>query len=275
MNEILWAHSFDDFSCSHTLDRVPRDNAPMHTHDIIEIYYFICGNCTYMIEGTAYALRAHDILFTRPLEAHKLIVNSSDVPYKRMVISISVDLFRSLDPDHLLFDAMMTRPLGTGNRFTSADFGHNLCVELMQHMARHGSDMDRAQMLGILMFVCAEASRVLRNKTTVPRASDISIQLIDYVNEHLFSDISPAKISHAFYLSQSQINRIFKSYTGSSVRQYIAVKRLLTARDRIRSGIPAAEACFECGYNDYSTFYRAYIKEFGHAPQEDKKAAVK
>ena len=274
MTEILWSHKFGDFCCSRTLDRVPNHNGPMHTHDFIEIYYFISGDCTYMIEGTAYKLKPHDIVFKRPLEAHMLIVNSSHAPYERMGISIPVDLFRTIDPDNTLFELLMSRPLGTDNRFTSAEFEHTLCDELMQTLAKNGGNMSKVEILSVLLFVCAEAARVLRNIRTSKRSSDLGARLIDYVNEHLFSDISLERVSSAFYLSQSQVNRIFKAHTGSSLWRYIGVKRLLTARERIRSGIPAATACYECGYNDYSSFYRAYLKHFGHPPQDDKKTAV-
>lgn len=274
MNQVLWSQHFDGIACSRTLDPDPVNNSPMHTHDHIEIYYFISGNCTYMIEGTAYLLKPHDILFKRPLEAHMLVINSRDVPYERVGISIPLELFRAIDPDNTLFEAMMSRPLGTGNRFTSADFGHNLCTEMMNRLANNGGNMDRTEILSILLFVSSEASRVLRHKRVAGRPSDVSTRLIDYVNEHLFSDISLEAVSNAFFLSQSQINRLFKANTGSSLRQYITVKRLLTARDRIRSGVSAVEACFSCGYNDYSAFYRAYIKQFGHPPQDDKKATI-
>ncbi|MBP3435560.1 MAG: helix-turn-helix domain-containing protein [Clostridia bacterium] len=271
MHKVFWSHDFGNFCCNHTLDEPPEDNCPMHTHGFMEIYYFISGNCTYTVEGTAYALKPHDILFKRPLEAHKLTVNASDVPYERIGISLPVDLFQALDPENTLFAPMMTRPLGTGNRFTSADFGHNLCTEMMERLAKNGRDMTQAEIVSVVLFVTAEASRVLRSKTEIKRASDTSTRLIDYVNDHLYGDISLAKVSREFFLSQSQINRIFKANTGSSLGQYVTAKRLLTARDRIRSGIPAAEACYTCGYNDYSSFYRAYVKRFGHTPMTDKK----
>ncbi len=270
MHTILWSHKFDNFFCSHTVDDPPQTNSPMHTHERMEIYYFISGKCTYTIEGTAYALKPHDILFKRPLEAHKLTVNSDDVPYERIGISLPIDFFQSLDPDNTVFAPMMTRPLGTGNRFTSMDFGHGLCTEMMERLSKNGGEMTHAEILSIVLFVTAEASRVLRSKTEIKRASDTATRLIDYVNEHLFEDISLSGVSERFFLSQSQINRIFKTNTGSSLGQYVTTKRLLTARDRIRSGIPVSEACFTCGYNDYSSFYRAYLKYFGHTPMTDK-----
>ncbi len=270
MHKVLWVHDFGDFCCSHTIDEPPENNCPMHTHEFMEIYYFISGDCTYTIEGTAYSLKPHDLLFKRPLEVHKLTVNNVDTPYERMGISLPLDFFQTLDPENTLFSPMMTRPLGTGNRFTSADFGHTLCTEMMDRLAKNGGEMNRAEILSILLFVVAESSRVLRNKTATKRTSSTATKLIDYVNDNLFDNISIAQISRKFFVSQSQINRIFKANTGSSLYQYITTKRLLTARNYIRSGIPAAEACYTCGYNDYSSFYRAYMKRFGHTPIIDK-----
>lgn len=274
MTEILWEHNFPDFYCNHTVDRLPGRRNSMHTHTELEIYYFISGNCTYVIEGTSYALKPHDIVFKRPLEAHMLVNNSREVPYERMGFTIPIDLFHSLDPENTLFSDMMTRPLGTRNRFTDNDFGHTLCTELMEHMARNGATMERTEILGSLLFIVSEAAHVLQNNTAVKRSANIGTQLIDYVNEYLLTNISLDNISNTFFLSKSQINRIFKAHTGSTVVRYLTTKRLLTARDRIRSGVSASEACFACGYNDYSVFYRAYIRQFGISPQADKQAAT-
>ncbi len=271
MHQELWSRGFEGFEIVHRLDVQPENSCLMHTHDVLEIYYFISGNCTYLIEGTAYPLQPHDILFKRPLEAHKLIVNSPDVPYERIGITLPITAFQSVDPDNTLFAPMMARPLGSDNRFTSADFGHNHCADLMQYLSKHGAELDTPTLTSMVLFICSEASRVLRTRGTTKRQSDAATRLIDYINQHLFTDISLEKVSHALFLSQSQINRILKSNTGSSLRQYVTIKRLLTARDRIRSGATANEACYECGYNDYSAFYRAYVKQFGHAPQEDKR----
>lgn len=244
----------------------------MHTHDVLEIYYFLSGDCTYLIEGTAYHLRPHDLIFKRPLEAHKLIVNSSDVPYERVGITLPVTLFDSLD-DGTLFQAMAERPLGTGNRFTADDFGHTLCTDTMQQIVRRGEVMTRTELLSHIFLIVTEADRVLRQKRETPEQErhigSVATRLIDYTNEHLYTDITLKGLGEAFFLSYSQINRIFKQYTGSTAGQYIAAKRLLTARDAIRRGTAPTDACYACGYNDYSAFYRAYTHYFGHSPKRD------
>lgn len=272
----LWVRQFGDICCRYTLETEPQSTCLMHTHDTLELYYFLSGDCTYLIEGTAYTLHPHDFIFKRPLEAHKLIVNSSEVPYERIGITLPITLFDPIDDDNL-FKAMSERPLGTNNRFTAEDFGHTLCTDTMMQILRRGETMTRTEFLSHIFLVLTEADRVLREKGSIPKKESntpsVATQLIDYTNEHLYTDITLRALSDVFFLSYSQINRIFKQYTGSTAGQYIAAKRLLTARDRIRRGIPPADACYTCGYNDYSAFYRAYKQYFGHSPKSDLNAS--
>ena len=69
-----------------------------------------------------------------------------------------------------------------------------------------------------------------------------------------------------FFISKSQLCRLFKKATGSTLWQYITIKRLTKARLMLREGEKPTKVCFACGFNDYSTFYRAYIKYYGHGP---------
>jgi len=89
------------------------------------------------------------------------------------------------------------------------------------------------------------------------------------VNRHLFEDISLQEVADRFYRSRSQISRIFRRATGSSLWDYVTLKRLLAARAMIQRGEPAGAACMACGFADYSSFFRAYRSRFGHPPKED------
>ena len=268
----LWVRQFGDICCRYALETEPQSTCLMHTHDTLELYYFLSGDCTYLIEGTAYRLRPHDLIFKRPLEAHKLIVNSSTIPYEPIGITLPLTLFDSVD-DGSLFQAMTERPLGTNNRFTAEDFGHTLCTDIMTQILQRGATMTRTEFLSHIFLILTEADRVLREKGTVSKSESytpsVATRLIDYTNEHLYTDITIQTLGEVFFLSYSQINRIFKRYTGSTAGQYIAAKRLLTARDRIRQGTTPADACYACGYNDYSAFYRAYTRYFGRSPKSD------
>lgn len=271
MTENLLRFREKNFQLHHKIDRIPPNNSIMHAHDDIEVYYFISGDCYYLVEGTKYRLKTGDIMIMRPLEAHSLIVCSDKVPYERIVANVNPDLLKGLDPDGQILSHLFGRPLGTLNRFDSAVFSHSLCSDSFAMIATHGHDMGRLDLLSRVMLVLTEADRAIKRLSPEQRKDNIGDLLIDYVNQNLFRNVSLQQISDVFFLSQSQINRIFKKNTGSSIGQYIAAKRLLTARNRIRAGEPAVKVSEECGYRDYSAFYRSYCTKFGCSPQEDKK----
>ena len=94
-------------------------------------------------------------------------------------------------------------------------------------------------------------------------------QLVAYVNEHLFEDISLQSVADHFYRSRSQTARLFQKATGSPLWEYVTLKRLMAARAMIQRGEPAGTACLACGFSDYSAFFRAYRSHFGHVPRQD------
>ena len=60
----------------------------------------------------------------------------------------------------------------------------------------------------------------------------------------------------------------FKEETGYTIGNYVTMKRLRYARELILGGMPVTQACFECGFQSYSTFSRAYKKNFGISPTQ-------
>lgn len=62
--------------------------------------------------------------------------------------------------------------------------------------------------------------------------------------------------------------RLFKQETGFTIGSYISKKRLLLGRELILSGTSAAQAAYECGFKDYSTFQRAYKALFNESPRD-------
>ena len=53
-----------------------------------------------------------------------------------------------------------------------------------------------------------------------------------------------------------------------SIHQYILKKKLVMAHHKILDGIPATQAAIDCGFNDYSGFYKQFKKMFNKAPSD-------
>ena len=73
-------------------------------------------------------------------------------------------------------------------------------------------------------------------------------------------------VAQYFTISKNYLNTLFQKETDTTVNRYIREQRLYIAHEEIVAGKHAEEAAFTAGFNDYSTFYRAYKTHFGISP---------
>ena len=91
------------------------------------------------------------------------------------------------------------------------------------------------------------------------------LDILQYINENLDGELGIEILADHFYISKYYMMRLFKQETGYTLGQYTSQKRLLLAKELLLSGVPGTQACFDCGFKDYSTFSRAYKKFFGES----------
>ena len=260
--EHIYTYRDDSIYCHHTIDKVPEpEDFPIHAHESLEIFYFISGCGSYLVEGTCYSLHPGDIMIMRQAETHKLMI-SPDEPYERIAIHFPPELVSRFDEK--LLSPFMNRPLGYGNLYSFAQYpGLNKAFENFDFS---GAAQQRAHIAARLMLFLAGLNDVYDAQGRTGPAESFPSRLVSYVNEHLFEDISVQSISQHFMKSSSQISRDFRRSTGSSLWEYVVLKRLLAAQALMQRGEAASKVCVECGFGDYSAFYRAYRARFGHAP---------
>ncbi len=258
----------------HTVDHRPKQSDfDLHAHDKYEIYYFLGGGGTYLVEGNEYRLRPGCLVLMRDSETHKLLVDPTK-PYERMTIHVSPDVLASIDPDGVLRRVFLDRPLGQKNYYDHTVFSSEFVFHNFKNMEAFGDDpvVTRAAILSGVQAILFELYRSFRRwqNEPVPPRRELSGEMIDYINRHLYEIESLEQITRQFFISKSQSNRIFKQATGTTIWEYITLKRLISARNLIRGGQTALEASSICGFQDYSAFYRAYKKRFSVSPGEDR-----
>ena len=94
----------------------------------------------------------------------------------------------------------------------------------------------------------------------------VAERLVAFLEHNLSRDLTIKELSNRFFLSKTQLERVFKQHTQITLKEYITVKRLYHAKSLLENGMSAADACANAGFNDYSSFYRAYKKRFGASP---------
>lgn len=278
MEDREWDFKTPQFHFMYSLDTQPvPEDFYMHAHERFELFHFLSGNAKYLVEGTEYTLMPHDTLLLRPFEVHRLVLLDDSEPYERVVIHFSEDMF-SEELRTALLRPFRERELGRGNRYEATDFGGEgwpFHGDMNALIERLGDDAEIFITAKIQSFL-AETLVPFRERTgnETPFSAKIT-DVLEYINAHLCEDITVARICEECFLSRAQLNRLFKYATGTSVWQYITTKRLLQAKMLIRAGGRPTDVYDRCGFNEYSSFYRAYKAKFGNAPEQDKAKSVR
>lgn len=243
----------------------------MHIHTCLEMVYVIRGSVTFQVEGSVYVLHPGDLIITRMAEAHCLLRGADFPEYERMMFYLDPELLKETLNGRLL-KPFLDRPLGVNNHYTAQELPGDMIQSCLQQLFHGPEKVTEMQALSYFLPVLQAIHDIWRKKRPVPDQEEpqpLAAQLVAYINRHLFDLEGLHQLEDAFYISASQINRVFRSFMGSSVWNYIKLKRLFAARELIQNGILPHKAAVTCGYQDYSNFFRAYKKQFGNTPQDD------
>lgn len=91
---------------------------------------------------------------------------------------------------------------------------------------------------------------------------------IDYMEEHLKSEIEIVGLSEMTGYSEYHFCQLFQTVTGLSVKQYLVCRRLKHAAYEISKGVKKQEVAYTYGFDTYAGFYKAFCREYGMSPSE-------
>ena len=131
-----------------------------------------------------------------------------------------------------------------------------------------GSLYQRTLLQQFLIFLNREMKKESVHFVDTSRCNKKVVDIIQYINNHLTDEISIDSLSEKFYISKYHMMRQFKAETGYTVGSYMNQKRLLMARELLKQGEPVTKVYLDTGFNDYSTFIRAYKNLFGEIPSK-------
>ena len=228
------------FGLTHCYDEVPDNNDfKLHNHDdVYEIVLFLSGDSEFYAEGNVYKLKPYDMLITRPFEMHHIRCLSAK-PYERIILYLSTEYFKQNRCEEFE-DIFINRPPGTGNLIPS--------------------DIVKDDLLNPINRI----SEYIHN-CSLTAANGVVI--IMYINEHLSESITLDFLSEKFFINKYHLCKLFKKNTGYTVSQYINHQRILLVRELHTQGQSLLEASTNAGFNNYSHFYRQYVKKTGMTPK--------
>lgn len=263
-----------EFRLFHLTDRETHE-VEYHFHDFDKITIFIKGKVSYMIEGKSYELRPYDIVLVKHNDIHRLSVDNTQI-YERIIVYISPGFMNDYKTDSYdLSYCFQKAEKEHSNVLRIPSLEKSSLFHSITRLEKSFSDESYAAELYrqvlFLEFMIHLNRAALKNRLefidTDNRNSRMTA-LLRYINDNLSGNLDIDTLADTFYISKYYLMRQFKQETGYTIGSYITQKRLLLAKELILSGLSGKEACFSCGYKDYSTFSRAYRGLFNESPRD-------
>jgi len=266
------------FSLHHTAG-LPAGNStvnyPHHNADFLLIW-FLKGRGSITVEGNRQEIAPGDLILLHRGELYRCTVDDGEY-HERVVIHI-------VSPDRLplgsegLLQPLRSRPKGVGNRIGAEavnQWGMDRLLTDMLHCSRARTEADDVLVMCRLLELLAVMGRsVLPDTSAQPVAGADNPrmeQVLRYIHDHLQEDISVESIAAACSIHKSHLSHLFKDYMGTSVWNYVILRRLNLFNERLRENHGVEQTCYSVGFQNYANFYRLYKKHMGITPVQYRK----
>lgn len=261
----------EDFRLFHLADS-DRPEIAYHYHTFHKIILLLAGRAGYCVEGERYELAPGDLVVIGRGSIHRPELRQGDF-YERMILYISPEfLEKNSTPDCDLAACFQQAQ----SRFqyvyrTGADDEISPLLTALEQAGRSEEFGAALLQRAVAVQLLVQLNRTVLARHAIPAAAGDSkiVAILQYLNLHLTEPITIDELAGRFYLSKYHMMRRFRQETGYTIHHYLMEKRLMLAQQLLRTGAPLAQVCFDVGYQDYSTFSRAYKNHFGRAPSAD------
>jgi len=245
----------------------------LHSHAFYEI---LCCRSTcgaeYLVGSHRYSLQKGDIILVRPGVSHCAILpNPLTIPYERDIIWLSEAFLNSfqklLDLPPVSFETDLStyliRTADTPLEYL-CDMIHSGVLEEEKKQSFWQTNVIGNTIQFISLLRRAYNSQTAQSlKAETP---DLLDQIIAYIENHFYERLIMNEVARHFYVSERTISALFSRRLGTTFNHFLTQRRLIAAKSMIQEEKPMDIVAERAGFTNYSTFYRAFRKEFGISP---------
>ena len=250
---------FDHVGKSHP---EPRGFEPTRYHmheDRYELYYLHTGDITQIINGKSHKLKPRDLVLTPPGSYHCVTVDSS-AAYEHFVIVfnpkvIGEDCMRHWPETEIISCQQMP-----------------VITEIFRKLDHYYTMIQNDELKDVVTMLTKEIlynigySRQVKHTARGETLHPLVAKAVAEINANLFTISNIDEIAEKLFVTRGYLYRMFKQEMNTTPLRYITERRLDTARNMLLQGASPTQVYLQCGFSDYTTFYRNYIKAFGQPP---------
>lgn len=249
---------------------------PGETHNFWECLYVQKGEVCVSADERVYNLSNGEIIFHKPLELHKFIVNSEDGT-DLLIFSFSAEgeltgylrdkVFRLSQSQIVIVNDFLSYIRSK----TKAPDGNITEISYLRPFENSPcySQMVSSYLCQLILSLSEEG-----NVSSVSSAPDAILfcKAISYLNHNLHRQPSVPEIAKYCNVSEAGIKRIFDKYADIGVHKYLLKLKIKAAAELLHDGQRVSEVADKLGFNSQSYFSKAFKRETGTSPSDLKQS---
>ena len=219
---------------------------------------------------TEYTLGAGDGFLIKSGVQHTYVSDETE-PCTRVWLA-----FNGVDADKVFKQLDRDVPFSVFNGLNIKEI-ETLFEQLSKNTNPHGVSKFNVLSIAHRLFalICDSVGEVdgeTSEKIVIDRTKDFVNTVVRYIDAHLKEKISVNYLAKLFNYEKSYFYKLFKAHTGVSVQKFIINRRIHVARELcVETDIPFSKIAEDLGYNNYASFYKAFVKIVHASPEDYRK----
>lgn len=257
-----------------TVEQAISTSLFFHNHDGYELLILLDGELDLYWDGGGRKLTRGDLACIAPYAFHGAVLQTPGC-YDRICINIRESFLPLLSSDRTDFVPLFSGQVkGEPNwqHFSDEELGRLVPLTRRLQQALEGQEwgddlLSQALLTELLILIGRHSgiTDISRQPCIMP---DLVTHTFAYINSHLTKEISLDSLAASVHHNSSYIGRCFKKITGTTVNQYIILKRVALAQQYLREGRSLSEVCYMAGFQNYSHFSRTFRAHTGLSPRQ-------
>lgn len=250
----------------------------IHSHSCYELYIHVRGDGVFQIGQEKIPVRKLEAFVILPGQLHGFAPGEPLYNYEGLELHLTDDLLRELGwRDFPLKEALESIAALPGQHFSLYQETWRNILPLATGVKDDSPDMHPLErqisfgclsaLLGILCFAGQLGAAPYVTRSTTAQSV---LYVSSYLAQNFREDISLDDLAERFNHSKFHLTRRFTKAYGISPHQYLLKCRVNYAKRLILQGEPLSYAASASGFNDYSSFLRAFTRYAGATPSQWK-----
>lgn len=254
---------------SERIEGVNDNMSKSHYHDFFELYYLESGERYHIIRDSMYEIHSGQFVIFAPYVMHHSY-GAENVPFKRILIYFRPSQLQSPELLKAVEEGSGVYTADVKNRFSI----HQL-MELILQEEENDSPFKDEYMHSLLNQLLVTILRRVPKPDQHVKQTLVG-QVIDYIHNNYYEDITLDLLSRRFYVSTYYLCREFKRCTNRTIIQYINVTRIMNAQRKImETDKSITEIGNLTGFSNITHFNRVFRQYAGLSPSQYRKLSKK